>query len=85
MEKRTMSTSKKHIYIATVGSEYAPETDTEVIVSDVPLTEAEIEKAVDALNFDDTYTYCIVQKASPKNIKSPSDLTAALKKRFYIS
>ena len=82
--EQAMSTSKKHIYIAEVGSNSAPETDTEVIMSDVPLTEAEIEKAIDALNLGDD-KYCMVVKASPKVINSSADLTAVLKKRFYIS
>jgi hypothetical protein len=73
----------KHIYIAEVGSNSARETDTEVIVSDVPLTEAEIEKAIDALNLDDD-KYCMVVEASPKVINSSADLTAVLKKRFWL-
>ena len=51
-------------------------------MSDVPLTEAEIEKAIDALNLDDD-TYCMVVKASPEVINSSADLTAVLKKRFW--
>jgi hypothetical protein len=72
----------KHIYIAEVGSNSAPETATEVIMSDVPLTEAEIEKAIDALNLDGD-TYCMVVEASPEVINSSVDLTAVLKKRFW--
>ena len=80
---KDLSSSKKYFYMAEVGSNSAPETDTEVIMSDVPLTEAEIEKAIDALNLGDD-TYCMVVEASPIVINSSADLTAVLKKWFYL-